>query len=61
VLVERDRTDERNGLELPLDYHLERDADVLILRRPDSSFVAAFSARGVDLSEVELTVWEDAD
>jgi hypothetical protein len=61
VLVERDRTDERNGLELPLDYHLERDADVLILRRPDSSFVAAFSARGVDLSEVELNVWEDAD
>jgi hypothetical protein len=61
VLVERDRTDERNGLELPFAYHLERNEDLLILRRSDSSFVAAFSARGVDLSEVELTVWEDAD
>jgi hypothetical protein len=61
VLEERARTDERNGLKLPFDYHLERDADVLILRRSDSSFVAAFSARGVDFFEVELTVWEDAD
>ena len=61
MLEERARTDERNGLELPFDYHLERDADVLILRRSDSSFVAAFSARGVDFFEVELTVWEDAD
>jgi hypothetical protein len=49
------------GFELPLDYHLERNEDLLILRRSDSSFVAAFSPRGVDLSEVELTVWEDAD
>jgi hypothetical protein len=30
VLVERAKY-ERNGLELPLDYHLERDTDLLIL------------------------------
>jgi len=31
------------------------------LRRADGSFVAAFSARGVDFFEVALTLWEDAD
>jgi hypothetical protein len=46
---------------LPFGYHLERYADLLILRRPDSSFVTAFSTRDVELFEVECTVWEDAD
>ena len=49
------------GFWLPFGYHLERDADLLVLRRSDGSFVAAFSAVGADLFEVELTVWEDAD
>jgi DNA-binding SARP family transcriptional activator len=33
-------------LELPAGYYLERDPDVLILRRLDDSMVGAFSARG---------------
>jgi hypothetical protein len=48
-------------LDLPFGYYLERYADLLMLRRADGSFVSAFSARDVDLFEVELTVWEDAD
>jgi hypothetical protein len=48
-------------LKLPFGYYLKRYADLLILRRPDSSFVTAFSTRDVDLFEVECTVWEDAD
>jgi hypothetical protein len=58
---ERGTRGELNGLELPFGYYLERDTDLLILHRRDSSFVAAFSARGVDIFEVELMVWEDAD
>jgi hypothetical protein len=46
---------------LPFGYYVERDADLLILRRSDSTFVAAFSALGVDYFEVEWRVWEDAD
>jgi len=53
--------DELNGLELPFGYYLERDGTQLILRGSEGAFVAAFSARGVDLFEVEFTVWEDAD
>ena len=53
--------DGHNGLELPFGYHLERDADLLVLRRSDGSFVAAFNIRSVNLLEVELAVWEDAD
>jgi DNA-binding SARP family transcriptional activator len=34
------------SLELPTGYYLERDPDVLILRRRDGSMVGAFSARG---------------
>jgi DNA-binding SARP family transcriptional activator len=33
-------------LELPTGYYLERDPDVMILRRLDGSMVGAFSARG---------------
>ena len=46
---------------MPFGYYLERDADLLILRRSDDSLVAAFNAEGVDLFEVELAVWADAD
>src|SRR5918911_255844 len=34
------------SLDLPAGYYLERDPDVLILRRLDGSMVGAFSARG---------------
>jgi hypothetical protein len=61
VLVRHERTNGHDGIELPFGYYLERDADLLMLRRSDASLVAAFSALGVDLFEVELAVWEDAD
>jgi hypothetical protein len=61
MLVGHATVTEHENLVLPFGYCLERDADLLVLRRSDSSLVAAFSARGVDLFEVELTVWEDAD
>ncbi len=59
--VERRRMDSRRGSTLPFGYYVERDPDLLLLRRPDGTLVAAFSASGVDPLEVELTVWEDAD
>ncbi|HJQ28946.1 MAG TPA: hypothetical protein VJ827_06370 [Rubrobacter sp.] len=61
MLVERGSEDEREGFKLPFGYYLERNSDLLILRRSDSSFVAAFKAVDVDFFEVELKVWEDAD
>ena len=48
-------------LGLPFGYHLERDDDLLILRRADGSRAAAFGTVGLDLFEVELAVWEDAE
>ena len=60
-LVEHESRDGQNGLWLPFGYYLEREADLLILRRSDHSLVAAFSAEGVDLFEVELALWADAD
>lgn len=56
-----ERTDGHDGFELPFGYFLERDADLLVLRRSDGSFVAAFNVSGLSLFEVELAVWEDAD
>ena len=53
--------DGHDGLELPFGYYLERDADLLVMRRSDGSYVAAFNVGGVSLFEVELAVWEDAD
>jgi hypothetical protein len=53
--------DGHDRFELPFGYYLERDADLLVLRRSDGTFVAAFNVGGVDLFEVELAVWEDAD
>ena len=61
MFLEHETIDELNVLELPFGYYLECDGTLLILRRSEGDFVAAFSARGVDLFEVEFTVWEDAD
>jgi hypothetical protein len=61
MLVERGSVDEHGGFRLPFGYYLERVSDRLILRRSDSSFVTTFRAVNVDLFEVELKVWEDAD
>ncbi len=45
---------------LPLGYRLERDADILIVRRSwDGSFVGAFSARGVSEHAILRTVEDD--
>jgi hypothetical protein len=52
---------ERRGSTLPFGYYVEREPDLLLLRRADGTLVAAFSVRGVDLFEVELRVWEDAE
>jgi hypothetical protein len=60
MLVGPERIDRHNGFRLPSGYHLERDADLLLLCRPDSSVVAAFGTVGVDLFKVQLAVWEDA-
>ena len=53
--------DRHHGFWLPFGYYLDLDADLLMLRRSDGTFVAAFSASGADLFEVELMAWEDAD
>ena len=55
------KTGGHDGLGLPFGYHLKRDDDLLILRRADGSCVVAFGAVSLDLFEVELAVWEDAD
>lgn len=44
---------------LPTGYRLERDADVLTLRRPDETEVAYFSAEGVTPQMVRLAAEED--
>ena len=42
------------------DYHIdESDPDVLVLRRDDGSFVAAFSARGVTKEGIVGAAKED--
>jgi hypothetical protein len=61
MLVEFRRIDQLNRLKLPFGYYVERDPDLLVLRCSDGSFVAAFSARGVDSFEIKLTIWEEAD
>lgn len=44
----------------PLGYRLEEsDPDVLILRRPDGAFVAAFSAKGATKESIRETVEDD--
>ena len=61
MLMGRESKNRHNGFKLPFGYYLKCDADLLVLRRSDGSFVAAFNVRGVNLFEVELAVWEDAD
>lgn len=46
------------SLDLPTGYYLERDPDILILRRLDGSMVGAFSARGAAPEAVQRTVEE---
>ncbi len=45
---------------LPPGYRLRRDPDLLLLRRPDGSVVAAFSASGAAEEAVERAAREDA-
>lgn len=47
-------------LDLPPGYYLERDPDILVLRRLDGSMVGAFSARGAATDAVRQTVEETA-
>jgi len=47
-----------SSLELPTGYYLERDPDILILRRLDGAMVGAFSARGAASEAVQQTVEE---
>jgi hypothetical protein len=47
-------------LELPSGYYLERDPDVLILRRLDGSMIGAFSARGAAPEAVMRAIEESA-
>jgi len=54
VLKGYEGTDDHSTFWLPFGYCLEHDADLLILRRSNGSFVAAFSALDADLFEVEL-------
>ena len=61
MLAESKNTDGQEGHGLPFGYLLEHGADLLVLRRPDRSFVAAFSGRGADPFEIQAAVWEDAD
>ena len=47
-----------SSLELPTGYYLERDPDLLILRRLDGAMVGAFSARGALPEAVRQTAVE---
>jgi hypothetical protein len=55
----RDGRTTQMELRLPPGYYLERDPDILTLRRSDGSPVAAFSARGVVAETIEGAAWED--
>ena len=61
MLVGHGSIDESNNFGLPFGYYLQRDGDLLVLRRADGSDVARFGAVGVDPFEIEFAVWEDAD
>ncbi len=54
-------TGTRQELQLPsFNYYLdEADPDIVILRRQDDSFVAAFSARGVTREDIVEAAKED--
>jgi hypothetical protein len=52
--------EERRGAYMPSGYTLdETDPDAKVLRRPDGSEVATFSAVGAGTREVERRAWED--
>jgi hypothetical protein len=45
---------------LPFGYYLdETDPDVVVLRRPNGSEVAAYGAAGADPKEIERMAWGD--
>src|SRR5215211_4640729 len=46
------------SLDMPTGYYLERDPDILALRRPDGSLAGAFSARGAAPEDVRRMVRE---
>jgi DNA-binding SARP family transcriptional activator len=48
------------SLELPTGYYVERDPDVLVLRRRDGSMVGAFSARGAAPEAVKRAIEESS-
>ena len=48
-----------SSLKLPTGYYMERDPDVLVLRRLDGSMIGAFSARGA-VPEAVLVAIEEA-
>ena len=49
---------QRTALDLPAGYYLERDPDLLLLRRSDGSMVTAFSARGAVPEAIRSAVEE---
>src|SRR3712207_7468003 len=50
-----------SSLGLPTGYYLERDPDLLILRRLDGAMVGAFSARGVAPDALQRTLKHRSD
>ena len=44
---------------MPTGYYLERDPDIMTLRRPDGTLVGAFSARGATPEDVRRMVREE--
>jgi hypothetical protein len=61
LLQENFERDERmEELQLPSTYYLdESDPDILILRRQDDTFVAAFSAQGATREDIVEAAMED--
>ena len=59
--AEKKRMRGRVGVGLPFGYRVRREGGLLIIRRPDGDFVAAFFAACADPFEIEARVWEDAD
>ncbi len=50
----------KEGFKLPSSYYLdESDPDILVLRRQDGSFVAAFSASGATKEGIRKAAMED--
>jgi hypothetical protein len=51
--------DNYKELRLPPGSYLEWDPDVLVLRRGDDKFVAAFSTCGATKEAIEEAAWQD--